>query len=110
MVPTKASRAASSAPQSDTKPGLLAASGTAPPVAQSPVASLLSVQRRRRPSSELPAIGGSDVAASAQVSRPSWSASLLPTAARPAGRHPVNLLPANLSLLSLSRLSSDCGI
>ena len=45
-----------------------------------------------------------------QVSSPSWSASLLRTAARPVGRHPVNLLPANLSLLSLSRLSSECGI
>ena len=57
-----------------------------------------------------PSIDATGLYLAAQVSRSSWSASLLRTAARPAGRHPVNLLLANLSLLSLSRLSSDSGI
>ena len=86
-VPASVSRDASNASQSDTSPGLLAASGTALPVAQS----LCSIS-------------------SSQNGRPSCSRSLFRTSPNPEGMHPVNSLPARYSHLRLARAPSSSGI
>ena len=80
--PANVSRAASSASQSETRPGLLAASGTAVPVSQS----------------------------LSQNGKLSWSKSFRGTSRSPAGTHPVNWLPEMCRRSRLDKLPSCEGI